>query len=584
MHCLRFLGFVAFGLAHTAAADSKLSNPEGNWQLTAPASVVLSARYERGGGGKTGSLALADFPAESGNAAGLIPATANIEYQPSPAQITFHLSTGTSFLVALDKHGAGLAPQAHSETSAVPGYACIQKTSFDLGFKFSSDVKLVFTLLQRIEFVSTGATGNCADYLAGVATQLDAGTAPALWSLFAASGGIKVKKLPELKELDLSYAFAGLRLSPVTTLLPHCTDAPLFSIAPVDLTQVLGVVPLGNFNPPGHTLPTPHSYYYLKRANPANALDWSVPSVATPARAMGDVRITRVESSESLSSVPPYTDYTIRYSGCREVDGYYHHLSSLDPAFAGLVGPIDPSACETYATGGVTFRRCFKDVAIDVGAGYVLGTAGGNMQANALDVGMRDQRVTLAYISPTKHASDATRTVCATNYMAPALRLTVEGMFGSYAGDYHRTAAPVCGGVMHDVAGTASGDWFFPGASTDHDDPHLALTPNNINPAFSTFSVGTSVASLPTGVYSFAPAVDPAASVNRSFDAVVPGAVYCYEALGSFVAAGLESPVARIIFLDMPDSAHVRIASTGGVSSCGTGPFVMPAVAAIFER
>ena len=269
---------------------------------------------------------------------------------------------------------------------------------------------------------------------------------------------------------------------------------------------------------------------------------------------------------------------------CRELDGYFHHMPTLDPAFAAMVGPIDESDCETYSTGGTTYRRCSKSVSIDVPSGSVLGTAGGDMVANGLDVGMRDQRITLGFVSPEKHPSDIAHAACATNYMEAVVRSAVEAMLGSYSGDYHRTTEPVCGGIMYDLAGTASGDWYFPGAPTDHDDPHLALVPNNVNPAFLTFSVGTSVASLPTGTYSFAPSADPASLVNRPFVDVVPGAVYCYEAIGTLVGAGLYSPVARIVFLDLPDATHLRIGSTSGPSTCGAGPFVMPPGATTFER
>ena len=138
---------------------------------------------------------------------------------------------------------------------------------------------------------------------------------------------------------------------------------------------------------------------------------------------------------------------------------------------------------------------------------------------------------------------------------------------------------------MYDVAGTGSGAWFFPGASTEHDDPHLALVPDYANPDLLSFSVGTSIASLPTGVYSYAPAADPGSLVNRRFDLVVPGQVYCYESLG-FVSGGTLMPFfsGRIILLDMPDAMHLRVASMTGFSTCGAGPFVMPPDAATFVR
>lgn len=578
------LGAAVFGSTGVAEAASGISNPEGHWQLSAPTAVAVSATYTGSGEGRSGSLALADFPPEAGNIAGQVAATVDIEYQAGLRQITFYLRADTSFPAVLDRHDRGFAADVFSDTEAVPGFACTRRTSFSFDFEFASDVSMEFAVLQRIEFISTSPSVNCSDYLASVRVQLDAGAAPQPWPAFAASGGIKLNRLDDLSQIQLTYAFAGTRLSPTTTLPPHCTDAPSFDRSPVDLAQVNGIIPLGNFNPPAHTFPTSHMYFYFKRDNPSDPRDWSYPTVSTPVRAMGAIRVTEVATLEELTAVPPYTDYTIRYVACRELSGYFQHMTSLDPVLAAMAGPIGTSGCETYSTGGATFRSCGKNVSIDVAPGFVLGTAGGNMRANGLDVGTVDQRVTLGFLSPEKRVNDV-HTVCIASYMDAIARSAVEALLGDHLGDYHRTTEPVCGGIMYDVAGTASGHWYFPGASTGQDDPHMALAPNNINPAFLTFSVGTSVASLPTGTYSFAPAADPASLVNRPFAAVVPGSVYCYEALGRLVGAGLELPVVpRLIFLDMPDAAHVRIASTAGSSNCGPGPFVMPPGAATFER
>jgi len=573
-----FLGFAVF--LYAVPARAAITNPEGNWQLIPPRSAEISSTYA-GRGSAVGHLALSDFP---GNAAGLIPATADIEYTASPRGITFYLSSDSGFPVLLNRHDRGDLPNVHSETQDVPGYACRQTTTFGFRFRFQSDTRMRFTLLQKIEFISTADVNNCSAYLSAIKEQLAAGTAPQPWPALAASGGIKVHRLQQLQEIDIDYLFHAHRLSPVTTLLPHCTDAPLFSVSPVDLNQINGVVPLGNLNPPGHTFPSPHLYFYLKRDNPANPLDFSAPSVSTPVRAMGGIRVTRVESSEQLSVSPTYSDYTVRYSACREAGGYYHHMPSLDPAFAAMVGPIGSDSCTTYSTGGTTYRNCSKSVSIDVPAGFVLGTAGGDMRANALDVGLRDQRVTLPLNSPAKHPSDLVNVVCAVDYMNDALKVSVQAFLGSYTGDYHRTAAPVCGGVAYDFPGTASGDWFFPGASTDHEDPHLGLVPDNTNPMLRSFSVGTSIASVPSGTYSFAPNPDSASLVNRAFELVAPGSVYCYESLGFVSGGSVGPPMARIMFLDMPDPTHLRIGSTSGVSSCGAPPFLMPADAVAFER
>ncbi|HSQ23383.1 MAG TPA: hypothetical protein VLN44_03200 [Pyrinomonadaceae bacterium] len=565
----------------------RLSNPEGYWQLTAPTVASLSSFYNSSGNGqglgehKNGRLLLSTFPADAGNIVGVVPATVNIEYQATPLQVLLYLSGSDFIPVPLDSHGRGQV-DVDTQSQAVTGYACTQTMKLSIFLEFNTDSSMQFNVLQKIGFVSTAGTGNCADYLTSVRTQLDAGTAMQPWVAFSGSGGLKAKKLETLREIDLTYEFTGSRLSSTTTLLPHCPAAsPLLSMSPVDLSEVTGVVPLGNLNPTGHTFPAPHLYFYLKRTNPLDPLDFTFPSVSTALYAPANVRIYEVTRSEYSTGPLPgdhWLDYSIKYAVCRELTGYFGHVTTLSPAFETLIGAIGSTNCNTYSTGGVTITQCTNNVSVDVAAGFILGTAGGTLRANALDVGMRDQRVTLTYISPAKYPSDRLHTVCAVDYMEPGPKVAMESKLGNFSGTVLRTVPPVCGGVMYDIAGTASGDWFAVGASTDHEDPHLALVPDNVSPNFLTFSVGTSVPSLPPGTYVFLPGLVDSSFVNQPFSAVAPGAVYCY---GPVSAAGLS----RVIFLEMTDSTHLRIASVSGPAvTCGAAPFTMPAGAGMFER
>ena len=504
----------------------KLSNPEGNWQLTPPTTAVLKTFYateQANGAHGKGRLLLSTFPGTAGNIVGVVPPTVNIEYQPSPRQIRLYISDSDFFVIPIDSHGRGQA-EVDTRSEVVSGYACTQTTTLSIVVDFKSDTSMDFVVLQEIEFVSSAGTGNCTDYLATVKAQLEAGTATQPWIAFAESGGLKTRRLETLREIDLTYEFTGVRLSSTTTLLPHCTATPQLNLSPVDLAQVNGVVPLGNLNPPGHTFPTPHLYFYLKRTNPLDPLDFSFPSVSTPLHAPGNIRVHQVRRSEYSTGPLPadhWSDYSIDYGVCRELTGYFHHVTTLSPEFETLVGPIGSEACETYSTGGVTVTQCHKNVSLDIGSGFVLGTAGGTLRANALDVGMRDQRVTLGLISAAKYP-DRVHTVCAADYMEPVVKAAVESKLGNFSGTIQRTVPPVCGGIMFDIAGTASGDWFAVGASTDNEDPHLALVPDNVNPNFLTFSVGTSVPSLGTGAFLFTPSLVPGSFVNQPFNLVTP--------------------------------------------------------------
>src|SRR5712672_3030835 len=63
--------------------------------------------------------------------------------------------------------------------------------------------------------------------------------------------------------------------------LATCGPATLLTVTPMDLSDIREIAPLGNLNPPGHTFPTDHIYFYAA-AGP------SVPIVAP-----GAIRITQ---------------------------------------------------------------------------------------------------------------------------------------------------------------------------------------------------------------------------------------------------------------------------------------------------
>src|SRR5437899_12491471 len=48
----------------------------------------------------------------------------------------------------------------------------------------------------------------------------------------------------------------------VAATLPGCSSGALFDALPIDMTQVMGIDPLGHVQPTGHTFPSDHIYYY----------------------------------------------------------------------------------------------------------------------------------------------------------------------------------------------------------------------------------------------------------------------------------------------------------------------------------
>ena len=64
-----------------------------------------------------------------------------------------------------------------------------------------------------------------------------------------------------------------------------------FNKLPTDLHKVAGIVPLGNMNPKGHTIPTRHIYVYPKMTVPGDVST----AITVPVYAPGRAEIVAVE-------------------------------------------------------------------------------------------------------------------------------------------------------------------------------------------------------------------------------------------------------------------------------------------------
>ena len=108
--------------------------------------------------------------------------------------------------------------------------------------------------------------------------------------------------------------------------------------------------------------------------------------------------------------------------------------------------------------------------------------------------------------------------------MTPEVREALLPLLGGRGAQ--RTVAPLCGTIMQDMVGTAQGRWFFDGS--EHEDPHLALAHDNVDPGIGNLSIGTSLPGTPAGVYDFVP--EPAGRVNADFPRVTAdGTTWCYS-------------------------------------------------------
>jgi hypothetical protein len=303
-----------------------------------------------------------------------------------------------------------------------------------------------------------------------------------------------------------------------------------YGTAPIPPADLVNIEPLGHVIAPGHTWPSDHVYLNLRPGGPE-----------TPVRAPGSARVWQLAvNTHRYVGGELYTDYTLRFSPCRELEGYFHHVKRLSHAalLALAAGPFD--RCDEHsADNGEYQKSCTRHVGVDVAEGDVLGVVGGGPPSVNIDFGAYDTRIApLGFANPARVSEspamprwDYLRVVCPLDAFAPAPRGSLEALLGAWTGTLQpRRAEPRCGTVMQDVPGTAQGIWASAGFAGPWDNAHqLALVRDNFDPARLILATGGG----PLGIHERRFAPRDAGLVDRDFADVrfVAGnhPVHCYD-------------------------------------------------------
>ena len=358
--------------------------------------------------------------------------------------------------------------------------------------------------------------------------------------------------------------------------LPPCgTDNAFFSVAPVELSDFMGLVPLGNFAPSaGHVFPTDHIYFHINRIDRSQ---WELGTIEVLVVSPGDVWVTEISST----GYEGRTDYSLRFTPCEELKAFFIHVASLSEKLEQSFSP-PYDECREHSTGGASYQSCSKTINVELAAGEAIGTAGGDQFQNALDLGIYDLRTDPhPYANPDRWSEQSLHIACPLDYFTADVRDALRAKLGSHDGTTSRPAASACGEVEQDEPGTAQGVWFVPGTIyTYPEDPHLTLAHDNVDPSIGAFSVGVSMGSsgLSSGLYYF----DPASSgmVNRDFkDVTADGAIYCYETRDWFGSG----PLPFIILVQLTSPTTVR-SERQDAASCGSGPWQFSSAYTDYER
>ncbi|MHA1838504.1 MAG: hypothetical protein ACTSYO_00890 [Candidatus Ranarchaeia archaeon] len=301
-----------------------------------------------------------------------------------------------------------------------------------------------------------------------------------------------------------------------------CTSSVFFTALPANLSKVKNIVPLGNLNPPSHTYPTDHMYFYSD-----NDMGFEV-------FAPGDILITQIsEVTYSNYSIRSYSsDYTIDFQVCTYVSGRFGHINNISADIWSLIGRFGEAYGDIVdswqvADDNVTAYR--KHLMLRGSSGSLLGIAG--VSGGALDFWLKDQRVSLDFVNP-DHTREYQYTVCPLQFFTLDLRDQMSAKLGDWMGNPVYPNASYCGRVAFDVYGAAQGiwtvEWHEEYTSLRPEDMGLALVYSNFNASMGTISVGAIHKGWDSQVYYFNPS--DTGVRNRVFNEVTAdGTVYWYQ-------------------------------------------------------
>lgn len=308
--------------------------------------------------------------------------------------------------------------------------------------------------------------------------------------------------------LILLIATACGSSSPPSPPGPTQVEAPLtfaFRASPVEQSAIDFILPLGNLNPPGHTLPTDHIYFYVGFLRPEIR--------GVPVFAPGDGTVQNI-----LRSGAPDAKLSVRVDSALT---YYVDHVVLDPAI-------------------VQGTR--------LTAGQRLGTS--STAGFGIDLGLVNTNVTLAFVSPARYSGDSLHADAPLRFYEEPLRSQLYALVRREGGDKD-------GRIDFDVSGRLQGNWFHESVTLGESGlpaawaRQLAFVYDNVQPTQPRVSIGGTLTM--SGVFGI-DATDP------PFDSVTPDSRPVSYRLRR--GGGRDGPVDGILLVQMLDSTRIRVEVT----------------------
>ncbi len=278
-------------------------------------------------------------------------------------------------------------------------------------------------------------------------------------------------------------------------------------------------------------------------------------------------------------------NYQLFVYPCTDVRVYFGHIASLSDTLMTEMRKAAPS-CNSFldGTGSVTTCR-HENLTLMLESGDLVGMG---PDSAGVDFGLIDFRLPPAGFIRLDHYDHFYRSYASPlDYFRSDVRGILASKTGHIFGTRMRSASPIGGMYMQDLAGTAQGNWFLPGSyhsnSTDLS-RSLGLATDYVDPAQPIMAIGSSIAGMNMGLYSYS--VAGQGSTNRAFrDVRADGTTYCYDNFLQGQSTG-GMPLGRangVVLMSMPSETTLKV-ELGAGSSCAASSRVLTTNATTFER
>lgn len=308
---------------------------------------------------------------------------------------------------------------------------------------------------------------------------------------------------------------------PFTDVAPPAGGVAQFSVVPVAPVPGLSLTALGSLNPPGHTVPTDHVYFYSWDLS--NRLAQAVPGTRNVYMPATGVLFQKLQTSGAIP------DWKLSF---RATQDFYFYLDHVLPTITINVGDV-------------------------IQAGTLIGTTdpGGTLDLGAFDQGVSHD----GFLTPARYPFSTQYYVSPWKYFAPALQPAL------YAQVYRAPGvSDKDGKIDFSVAGKLVGDWFLQGMPADSSyNPYgwtrtITFVYDYYDPSQVRIAIGGTIG--PAGVW----AID---SLSPRPETVTPAnGVVAYHLINPFDGG----PQQGLLLVQMTDASTIRIELFPG-STAATG-------------